>query len=217
MWSLPDIQQLNKEAEERYQADIASPAKTVEDIFRAKFCAYCDEDAKAFYDWFDVFSDKPKGRLFLCAEHDKHYEGPADGFFHCDYCERIFISNYTWENYFTYHEGMKVCLNCALEVEVSNQDNWISNSSLIDFDYVTSRKHLIPVGGSFWKSLDLEFLGNVELDSMTGEALYSTREAGVQELQELADKGIKKYGEVFLILDAAYQFAISIGVYAKKA
>ena len=59
----------------------------------------------------------------------------------------------------------------------------------------------------------IRFVNNVEFDSMDGHCISG---GGVDELQEtlrqLKDEGDDR---AILILDAAYQFAVSIGVYAE--
>jgi hypothetical protein len=66
----------------------------------------------------------------------------------------------------------------------------------------------------------LKFLGNVEFDSMSGcrirgfSSADDTPDAGVQEIRDLLARAREDGHErAILILDAGYQFAVSIGVY----
>ncbi len=85
------------------------------------------------------------------------------------------------------------------------------------FERVRQYKHLIPVKGEHWKK-SLKFIGNTELDSMTGAKITgfsssSTREDGLQELRDIVAQALGEAGRCIIILDGQYQFAVSLGVY----
>jgi hypothetical protein len=220
MWSLPDIKRLNEEAVK----NAPKVRKAVETGFldgTRITCDWCDETATYLYPWYDVFSEIPKGIIGLCDEHDHYYGSPSEGFFICDDCGRVFITNYTWEYYFTdTEEGDQLCLNCAFDRYVKEKDNWLTSIEELDWQKISSSPHIIPVSGNHWGNC-LTFVGNVEFDKLTGEKIIgfsstSTKDDGLNELRELVQKALTIHKKCILILDAAYQFAVSIGVYVKK-
>ncbi len=212
MWSLPDINRLNEEASARAKTN---SKKTTKQLLRGKKCEWCEErKATIVYEYYDIFSDDPKGYIFLCEGHDGYSGSPMEGYFTCSDCERVHVQNYTWENYLhVTEEGEELCLNCYFDREIAKEERWISAPDQITDDLIAKAPHIIPVEGKHWGK-HLAFIGNVEFDSTTGARLYGTREDGIVELREL----VKKAGvPCILILDAAYQFAVSIGVYTRKA
>lgn len=235
MWSLPDIKRLNFEA-----AMPSMKAKLTKQV-RGKAalqCDFCEKPATRASRtlWYDIFSNDPKGVFGLCKQHEEYFGGTPEGYFYCDACGRTFIQNYTWENYFSQNEeGDTVCLNCRAEEYVRNQDNWISlegecepdgvmvspSIEELDFERVSQSPHLIAVGGPIPEGIKL--FKDVLLDSMSGgrvtgfSSSESSPEGGVEELKsilrEARDEG---YSEAILILDAGYQFCVSIGVYVRE-
>ena len=215
MWALPNINKMNEEAALRYETEKDLSKKQ---ILKGQTCMYCDKKATRYYDYYDIFSDDPKGKIFLCAKHDGYYGNPAEGYFFCEGCERTMVENYTWELYSHDTNEGRLCLNCYFDSEIKKQENWIDKVEQVA-DRVWESKHLIPVEGTHWKKY-LDFHGNVELDSMSGAKITgfsstSTVESGIAELQEIVKKTLG-IGPVILIMDAAYQFAMSIGVYTRK-
>ena len=220
MWSLPDIRRLNEEAVK----NVSKLNKAIEtgylDGIKIK-CDWCDKTAEHIYPWYDVFSDVTKGIIGLCEEHDHYYGNPSEGFFICDDCERVFITNYTWELYYTDTEdGERICLNCAFDRYIKEKENWIISLKEVNWERVIRSHHIIAVAGKHWEDY-LIFVGNVEFDSLTGEKITgfsstSTRKDGLNDLRELIKKALSEHKKCILIMDAAYQFAVSIGVYVKK-
>src|SRR5262249_23923279 len=103
-----------------------------------------------------------------------------------------------------------------------NPQNWIPLTDVdiaaVTFEQVRRAKHLIAVAQETPKRL--KFIGNVEFDSMSGGRIRGfssaddTTEAGVQEIRELLTQAREEgHTRAILMLDAAYQFAVSIGVY----
>lgn len=209
MWSLPDINRLNADAA---KAAKRNRNKTQAQLCKGHTCEYCQEKATHALAYYDVFSDDIKGYVYLCDMHEAkgtHYEN----YFECSDCERLHVLNYTWELYRTVVDDEELCLNCALDRYLEDDTNWLRSTEGFDFETVKESKHLIPVKGEHWKK-HLEFLGNVEFDATSGQCISG---GGVDELKELVEKGIKSHGKALCILDAGYQFAVSIGVYVPKA
>ena len=237
MWSLPDIKRLNEQA-----ASKAAHSEIRQQLSgrRKVECAICDKPATkdSRHEWFDIFSDDPKGVVGLCAEHDEECGPHPEGFFFCDGCNRLFINNYTWENY--YHvtdEGEIFCLNCYAKRYVDDPDNWINldevdtdrdeDGNLYDytpgideltFEQVRKAAHVIAVDGPTPKGI--KYFDGVNLDAFSGGRVtgFSSSEdspdGGVGELQDIL-RAAKAAGhtKALLVLDGAYQFCVSIGVY----
>lgn len=226
MWSLPNISRLNAVAAAE-KSDIERQAEnhTLPDGRHAE-CEHCQKPATVSYLWYDPFSDDPKGVLHLCEEHDNHYGYSDEGYFTCYDCYRVHIDHYTWERYQVITEGGDtLCINCAAKREIADPDNWIKLTpeiiAAVDIDRIKAAKHLRVVGQS---SPDgLEEIDNVEYDGSNGGRLLTSSSceptsdgtvAAVREiLQRAADEG---HAEAMLILDAAYQFSVSIGVYVRE-
>ena len=228
MWSLPDIHRLNEEASRAAKVNFK---KTEKQLCRGQACD-CGQKAVHALPYYDVFSDDVKGYVYQC---EKCYQnGYPEGYFYCDRCGRDFIENYTWENYF--HDDSetceRLCLNCYFDAEVEEESNWVTDVSQVNWSRVRASKHLIPVEGEHWKK-KLLFIGNVELDSMSGAKITgfssaSSVEDGLQELRDLVKraltwnamkivlKGEKEQPKCIIILDGAYQFAVSLGVYIPR-
>lgn len=218
MWSLPDIQRMNSEA--------ATNRKRLERACRTGIldrkklvCEWANHDGKCegelrHYLWYDIFSDDPKGILTLCERHDGYYGSPSEGYFECEACNRVFVENYTWEIYSAYFHDAQLCLPCYAEQVLSVEENWIrltdERIESLTFNDVRKAPHCIGVEMPVPKQI--RFVNNVEFDSSSGQCISG---GGLDELKEtlraLRDEGETK---AILILDAAYQFAISIGVYA---
>lgn len=219
MWSLPNIRQLNEEA----ISNASKLNKAVETGYldgKKIKCEWCEKKAKHIYPWYDVFGDVPKGIIGLCDEHDHYYGSPSEGFFICDNCEKVFAENYTWELYYRNTEDGKICLNCAFDNYIKEDENWITSLKEIKWENIKSSPHIIPVEGKHWED-HLEFIGNVEFDNMSGEKITgssstTSREDGINELKDIVKELLSDHKKCILILDAAYQFAVSIGVYVRK-
>jgi hypothetical protein len=104
MWSLPDLKRLNEDAEKFNSTlnQIVITGKTEDG--EPLVCEWAGHDGKCegevrAYEYYDIFSDVPKGYLALCEKHDGYYGSPSEGYFECDACQKIFIENYTWELY----------------------------------------------------------------------------------------------------------------------
>jgi hypothetical protein len=220
MWSLPDINRMNSEA--------ASEKKKLERAVRTGFLdrkkLTCEWDGHSLcegelrhYLWYDIFSDDPKGILTLYEQHDGYYGSPSEGYFECSDCQQVFTENYTWEMYYHCEDGGMLCLPCYAGRSLADDSNWIPLTDAaikaITEKTVRKAKHLIAVEMPVPK--DIRFVNNVEFDSMDGHCISG---GGVDELKETLC-ALQSEGEdrAILILDAAYQFAVSIAVYAETA
>jgi len=247
MWSLPDIVRMNEEAaseaaQAKLQHEVESPHE-----HSCEVCEWNGKDTPADYSylWFDIFSQDPKGTIFLCEQHDGYTGSPIEGYFTCAECERVFIENYTWELYSTVVGYDQLCLPCALKRYLEDDSHWIDAravkqvildpsarepedewndggwSRVFDPDTgvlnLAACSHLIAVEMPVPDSL--HFVGNLEFDSSTGQMLasYSStyspgfgEATALEKIQELAESG---YTRFIAILDAAYQFSVSIGLY----
>lgn len=212
MWALPNIAALNRDAASpEGQARIAAELSGEIDME----CELCGKEPVVRKPYFDVFSTMPKGVVALCEKHEDNDEG----YFECDGCDRLFILNYTWEMYrvFDPATGETHCINCAREKYLADDANWYdAKLRVINFDVIRKAPHLFAVGQTP-EEYGLKLVGNVEFDAYTGERLYGTQEQGVAEVTDLINKAVKDHGRCVLILDAAYQFAISLGVYVELA
>jgi hypothetical protein len=216
MWSLPDINSLNARAAANVQT-LKREAKRK----RKPNCEVygCDCRAVESVEWFDIFSDDPKGLIHVCGEH------PADaveGFFSCEDCQRVVVDHYTWERYQTEVDGASLCLKCAAKRYFAENGNWLSprqvksvvlephDSVLFDPQTgvlnVAHCRHVLGVSQPLPKGI--KFLDNAEFDNLDGHQISGRR------LLEI----IQELNEPFcLVLDAAYQFAVSIGIYVRRS
>jgi predicted Fe-S protein YdhL (DUF1289 family) len=235
MWSLPDIEVMNANAaghaaENRWEVLIGQGLGADGEPAVCECADWsgpeCAGELRATL-WYDIFSDDPKGLLWLCEQHDHYYGSPVEGYFYCDGCERTLIENYTWETYYrVVDDGEIYCLNCARELYLQEDKNWLelNGRALVRLrrrlrtGKRLERKapHLFAVGQeAAVEEAGLKFLGNVEFDSLSGAQLYGGD--GTQELFELLRGAARSgYQRAVLIIDAAYQFAVSVGVYVES-
>lgn len=216
MWSLPDINGMNKRAAASAKA-IARAAKTGKLNGKALACEHwqapgkCDGNVTG-EPYYDIFSDDPKGLVSLCKHHREDYSDTPEGYFKCDECNRLMVENYTWEYYRAVVNGDTLCLNCARTRYLKNNLNWIvlkGPLSQVPFDTIRRSPHLIAVGQGC--PPELEFIGNAEFDSTSGSQI-----SGDDIRSMLSEAKGNGHHRAILILDAAYQFAVSIGVYVDK-
>ena len=222
MWSLPDIKRMNEEAQqEAFREQLQKGLNGEEEVE----CMFCDKPATLIQEYYDIFSDDPKGVVGLCEKHEEDYGPVPEGYFYCEHCNRLFVTNYTWENYHTESEdGDIVCLNCRAKEYIEDQDNWIPLNDdeiyNLDFSRIKKSPHIIAVEGPIPEGI--RFYKNVELDSSTGGRITgfssseSSPQGGVLEMQRILQQAKDAgYDEALLILDGAFQFAVSIGVYVR--
>jgi hypothetical protein len=221
MWSLPSLKVLNEQAESKgYDKKLERACRTGVLDRKKLVCEWThhDEPSKCsgelrHYLHYDIFSDKPKGILTLCEHHDGYYGSPSEGFFECCSCQRVMIENITWERYETIIDGESFCLPCAAELHLAENSNWtpLTDAAIdaLTFDDVRKAPHLIGVQMPIPKGI--EFVNNCEWDSYSGQGISG---GGVNELKDsLRERKAAGDTKAILIMDAAYQFAVSIGVY----
>jgi hypothetical protein len=219
MWCLPNIVSLNARA--------AANAKNLKRALRRgpgkrqKCEVYgCQQHAVESVPWFDIFSDDPKGLIHVCEAC------PADaveGFFRCEACERVMIDHITWERYEVVVGGRTLCLACAAEEYFADPVNWIDPKLVkeVGFDrngaplfnpatgflnlarcrHVLGVKQPLPAG--------IKFHDNAEFDSCDGRQI-----SGDNLLNIVQGLDAQPFCPV---LDAAYQFAVSIGFYVRSS
>jgi hypothetical protein len=125
------------------------------------------------------------------------------------------VENYTWELYYVIHEGSQLCLPCYAQEVLNDAGHWIplTDERIESLTFNDVRKTPHCIGVEMPVPREIRFVNNMEFDSSTGHCISG---GGLEELKEtlrqLHDEGETR---AILILDAAYQFAVSVGVYAK--
>ena len=209
MWSLPDINSLNARA--------AANSRQIEREVKLKTsrkhrCECCGKPSSYHEKWFDIFSADPKGVRHLCQSCAEDGRGD-EGYFTCDSCQRLMVENYTWERY----EKDGICLSCAAEEYFGDDANLVDPKqvkavilerggepfkdgvlNVAHAPHVLGVKQPVPAG--------IKFVENFEFDSMDGHQI-----SGGDILETLRSLN----EPVFVVLDAAYQFAVSIGIYVR--
>lgn len=238
MWSLHDIIRLNNEAAEAaknqtYEQQAANPKE-----HQCLVCEWNGDETPADHGYVthDIFSDDAKGVIFVCEEHDGYTGSPVEGYFTCGDCYRVMAENYTWERYSTIVGCEQLCLPCALKAYIAEESNWVPLDEIERVIVEAPKDEDDPIYDPATATLNLakaphliavqmpvpdtiHFEKNLEFDSSTGEMLASTsstyargvgESAALEAIQELRDQG---YSKALVILDAAYQFSVSIGIY----
>jgi hypothetical protein len=216
MWSLSDINRLNGNATtnaRKLRREAARKRKPQCGIYG------CSHRAEHSTVWYDIFSDDPKGVIQTCPDH-----GWADDpdLFRCENCERVMVDHYTWERYQVQLHGDSLCLRCAAQRHFDLSENWIHPSTV-------SRVVLEPGDGPLFNRetcvlivsrcrqvlavkqplpAGVVFHDNAEFDSSAGHQISG---------ENLLDV-IRRLDQPFCpVLDAAYQFAVSIGLYVRAS
>lgn len=211
MWSLPDIQCMNNEAVARHEAR----KKSKKEPWVDRTCNYCDKPATNAEEYFDIFDDKiPKGHICTCDEHFEYHGGAHEEYFLCDSCGHLMVENYTWERYQIVlpddDEQWPMCLRCAFKKYVADKRHWLHiPPGNMGLDRLKGIPHVIAVD-SHYHEKKLAFIGNAEFDSMDGHQISG------EPIGDIAKQAIKEHGSCIILMDAAYQFAVSFGVYVKK-
>jgi hypothetical protein len=171
---------------------------------------------------YDIFSEAPKDALKFCRHHLGLCADPARGYFLCSQCARIMVRNYAWEVYSVERDGKTVCLRCAAAAHFNDPQNWIEprqvKSVIVEphggplFDSggeilnvarcprVLSVNQPLPAGVEFFENAEFGRTGGIQI---SGRHLLDT----IQHLDE----------PFVPVLDADYQFAVSIGLYVRAA
>ena len=158
--------------------------------------------------------------LHLCEEHDGYSGDPIEGYFTCEDCQRVVVDHYTWERYQVDYDRASLCLKCAAERYFEEKDYWLNPREVKKvvlergaefFDRATGTLNLAGcrhvLGVSQPLPQGIKFLENVEFDSGDGHQISG---------RNLLDI-IRELNEPFCpVLDAAYQFAVSLGIYVRR-
>lgn len=222
MFQLPNITEMNQRAATAdYQARLQRMIERLEDEDGdALGCEFCDAPAARTELYYDVFSPEAKGVAAFCEEHDGYW---SDTYFHCDGCDRLHVLNYTWEYYRHVDDGgNELCLPCYAREYLADDGNWIPLTAegieSVDFEQVRRAPHLIAVRMPIPDGI--EPVGAVSLDSTTGGLITGlsssepSMDGALGEIRALL-KQARAEGNTsaVLILDGAYQFSVSVGVY----
>jgi hypothetical protein len=224
MWSLPDINRFNRRAAEQATQNLADAAQGPPAGQQCE-CYGCDNHAVCSEPWYDIFSDDPKGLVHTCDEHDG---SQVPDTFRCETCNRLMADHYTWERY---QDSEGDCLTCAAQKYFADDDNWIDPAGvkrvvLKPYDprrnggnaplfnpktgvlniarckHVLGVKQPVPDG--------IEFVDNAEFDNCDGHQISG------DDVLDIIHR--LPAGEKFCpVLDAAYQFAVSIGIYVRNS
>ena len=218
MWSLPDINRLNADAKSK------AGKKAIQKKLNSKtnVCDYDDGTCNGevhIQPYWDIFSPEIKGTIKVCDAHEDHYGQTPKGYFYCGACDRTMIENYTWELYYTMIDDEQLCLCCALDKVMADEENWITLdkatldnlNNIINFEYIRIRQHVIGVGQDV--SNKLQRIGCEEFDSMDGHCISGGGIEGLRSLLlEAKGLGAKK---AIILCEAGYQFSVSMGVYCE--
>jgi hypothetical protein len=207
MWSLPDITAMNKRAEAS-RLTLEQRVKAINSGTSEEKCDSCNAVASHAELIYDIFSDDPKNLVAACVDHEI---ANGEDNFECHDCKRLMVLNYTWEIYRSITPaGEELCLPCAAKRYIAEDANWINLTpeeiAMVDMKRLTQCKHVIGVKMPIPKGI--EFVDNFEFDGGTLQQISGGDWREV--LTEQMNAGRKR---ALLILDAAYQFAVSIGVY----
>jgi len=217
MWSLPDIAVMNSRAAAKKPLIEKAVGTGIDpETGKQATCEREDQNCSGTVrgePWFDIFSDDPKGVVFLCENHGGDYN--RDEYFRCEDCGRLMIDHITWERYVHDTDDGPICLNCYAARVIANPKEWVplTNKAIdaLTFDDVRKAKHIIAVSGP---THGLQFHGNVEFDNTDGHCIGG---GGVDELKRFLRKA-RKEGKrrALIVMDAAYQFSVSLAIYTKK-
>lgn len=173
--------------------------------------------------WYDVFGDSPKGIITSCEFHHCRYGRPA-GFFWCGVCHRLMVENYASE-IFVGEDGSRLCMRCAAEDYVQNEDNWIplteEDICVVSFYTIQRARHVIGFGMPVPKKIQL--FDSLVLDGVSWglvrELSYADPdpEAAVEVLREILNQAKDAGNDRALLITDWYELAVSIGVYVMDA
>ena len=214
MWALPDINAMNARA----AANQKQFAREVRLKTSRKYpCECCGEPSVHHLKYYEIFSDDAKGVTHLCEDHYQNGAGD-EGFFDCDCCGRRMAENYTWELYRVQLGDRTLCLACAAEEHFADAENWIDPRAVKEvileprggplFEPITGVlnvarcRHVLGVEQPVPDAV--KFVDNFEFDSMDGHQI-----SGGDMLEAIRELSVP----FCPVLDAGYQFAVSIGLY----
>jgi hypothetical protein len=219
MWCLPNIVSMN--------ARDAAGAKNLKRKLRRgpgkrQVCEVygCGKKASASIPWFDVFSEDPKGLIHVCAECSAE---SVEGFFRCDACTRMLIDHITWERYQVKLNDRVLCLKCAAEEYFSDPANWIDPKLVKDAGLDRNGAPLFDQGTGFLNVAKCRHVLGVEQPLPDGVEFHTNAEFDSHSGTQISGDNLPDIiqgleGQPFCpVLDAAYQFAVSIGIYVRNS
>jgi hypothetical protein len=168
--------------------------------------------------WFDIFSDDPKGLIHVCTAHSPE---DVEGFFLCDECQRVMIDHITWERYQVELDGRTLCLKCAAEEHFKDQANWIDPTLVKDAGFSRDGAPLFDRETGFLNLARCRHLRGVDQPLPEGVEFVDNFEVDSCDLHQISGQRplsiIQQLDAPFCpVLDAAYQFAVSIRFYVRS-
>jgi len=225
MWSLPDIQRMNERAAAQSRQVKREAARK-----RKPQCSHygCEQRAAKSFLYYDIFSNQPKGVVHVCDRHHNGLQPDDDELFFCEGCQRVMVDHYAWERYQVVIGDTVLCLKCAAKQYFSDPKNWIDPKlvkSVVVEPYdprkngtntplfsprtgklnVARSPHVLGVKQPLPRGI--AFVENAEFDRMEGHQISGRSLLGV----------IRELNQPFApVLDAGWQFAVSIGIYVRS-
>jgi hypothetical protein len=218
MWSLPDITAMNAR-KELSQTSYRRQAR-LRGLSRKYPCECCGKPSTAHLPYYDIFSDAISGVTHLCAGHYDDGHG-NEGFFDCAKCGRRMIENITWERYaVNLNGGDPVCLKCAAQSYFADPQNWVDSHKVKSLDWCADNAPLLTASGVLNLARCRHVLG-VKQPVPAGICFRFNAEFDNEDLHQISGFGfledIQALKEPFCpVLDAAWQFALSIGIYVRR-
>ena len=215
MWSLPDINRLNANAAanaKKLRREAALKRKPQCEIYG------CDHRATDSTLWYDIFGDDAKGVIHTCAGHS--FEDDPD-LFRCENCERVMVDHYTWECYQVELHGDSLCLRCAAQRHFDQSENWIDPRTVTAVVFAQQELLFDSAEGQLDLARCRHVLG-VKQPLPAGVAFHDNAEFDAQDGHQISGDHlldiIRGLDQPFCpVLDAAYQFAVSIGIYVRAS
>jgi len=231
MFCLPSIEKLSKNAErERKHRE---KLKTLP----------CDCCGKRFpkgaagsfvEEWHDPFDDKPKGVITICpkcaeaSEERTGYRYDIEGYFECDRCGKLHITNYSWERYDVVdeEEGERYCMKCAAKIYTNeNSAAWLDEAGInrvtesIEAIQDYKPRHLSCIGSDKKLPEGVQSFRDTPEYEADGVNWFSKMEmggygsgSGLADIRECAAQALKHYKRVMIIIGEAGQFQLYMDV-----
>ncbi len=233
MWSLPDIQRLNRERlETAKKLEYAVRTGVLDGKTLRCECGKNDKNCRGPLEhklWYDIYSDSPRGIVTQCEFHRTRF-GRPENFFLCRDCERWMTKTYIYALPFEIDEdGWPVCLRCAGERYVENEDNWIrlreEDICAVTFSSIQRARHVLDVcmpspDASSPAARKIQLFDRVPLDNETFGLISGigcqdpTPESAVEMIREILEEARHaKHDSALLIIDGVFQCAFTLGVY----
>ena len=232
MWSLPDIQRLNRERlETAKKLEYAVRTGVLDGKTLRCECGKNDKNCRGPLEhnlWYDIYSDSPRGIITQCEFHRTRF-GRPENFFCCHNCERWVTKCYTYHLPFEIDKGWPICMQCAAKRYVENEENWIAlrdeDICAVTFSVIQCARHVLDVcmpspDAPSPVARKIQLFDRVPLDSETFGLISGfgfpdpTPDSAVEMirniLEEARDAG---YDRALLVIDGVFQCAFTVGVY----